>query len=117
MLSVAAPMLQCMTYAPGKLMSRHKQLSRRKGIAVYICDSHSPWQHVSNENMNMLVHQYFPRAPTTLCTAKSRSKPLPMSAGVRSPLAVYRDLLLSNTTLHTLSIKPKVLHFRFESAR
>ena len=35
--------------------------SRSLGAPVYFCDSHSPWQRGSNENMNGLLRDYFPK--------------------------------------------------------
>ena len=46
-----------MTYNQGREMSMHKKLTQNTGIAVYFCDTHSPWQRGSNENMNGLVRQ------------------------------------------------------------
>ena len=110
LLSIAAPMRRSMTYDQGKEMSMHKELSRRTGIAVYFCDPHSPWQRGSNENMNGLVRQYLPKG-TDLCAYSQEQldaiadeingRPR-KGLGVRSPLAVYRDLLLSNPQHSTL---------------
>ncbi len=42
-------------------MSCHLNLSAATGMPVYFCRRSSPWQRDSNENMNGLLRQYFPK--------------------------------------------------------
>jgi IS30 family transposase len=55
LLSVAQPMRLSMTCDQGREMAMHKKLSQQTGLAVYVCDQHSPWQRGSNENTSGLV--------------------------------------------------------------
>jgi hypothetical protein len=46
---------------PVHRVASHLTISRTLGVPVYFCDSHSPWQRGSNENMNGLLRDYFPK--------------------------------------------------------
>src|ERR1019366_8907183 len=61
MLRIPAPLRLTMTYDQGKEMARHRELAVATGIRVYFADPHSPWQRVSNENVNGLLRQYPPK--------------------------------------------------------
>ena len=42
-------------------MAKWNDLQQDAGIDVFFCDPHSPWQRPSNEHMNGLLRQYFPK--------------------------------------------------------
>ncbi len=61
LLNNALPLRLSMTKPQGREMAMYKELSKRTGIAVYVCDPHSLWPRGSNENMNGLVRQFLPK--------------------------------------------------------
>jgi len=50
-----------LTWDQGKEMALHQQTSAQTGMPVYFCDAHAPWQRGSNENVNGLLRQHFPK--------------------------------------------------------
>lgn len=50
-----------LTWDQGREMANWAQLQVDADIDVYFCDPHSPWQRPSNEHMNGLLRQYFPK--------------------------------------------------------
>jgi IS30 family transposase len=95
-----------MTYDQGREMAMHKKLTEQTGVAVYFCDPHSPWQRGSNG----LVRHYLPKGADLSIYSQEQLDAIAdeingrprKGLGVRSPLAVYRELLINNPKHSTL---------------
>jgi len=56
-----ADLRRSLTWDRGKEMSAHATLTQEIGLSVYFADAKSPWQRGSNEHLNGLLRQYFPK--------------------------------------------------------
>jgi IS30 family transposase len=56
-----AGLRRTLTWDQGKELALHQQITAAIGTHVFFCDAHSPWQRGSNENMNGLLRDYFPK--------------------------------------------------------
>jgi transposase, IS30 family len=56
-----AVLRRTLTWDQGKELALHPQITAATGTDVFFCDAHSPWQRASNENMNGLLRDYFPK--------------------------------------------------------
>lgn len=54
-------MRRSLTWDRGKELSAHRLLTEEIGLPVYFADAKSPWQRGSNEHLNGLLRQYFPK--------------------------------------------------------
>jgi IS30 family transposase len=54
------PLRRSLTWDCGAEMARHGQITAKQ-FPVYFAHPHSPWQHGSNENLNRIVREYFPK--------------------------------------------------------
>ncbi len=50
-----------LTWDQGKELALHQLITAAAGTDVFFCDAHAPWQRGSNENMNGLLRDYFPK--------------------------------------------------------
>jgi IS30 family transposase len=84
-------------------MARHLTITRTLGAPVFFCDSRSPWQRGSNENMNGLLRDYFPKGtdlsahpPAHLLAVENELNNQPRRIlGDRAPAELFAALLAS----------------------
>ncbi len=59
--AMPAGVRRSLTWDQGTELSAHADLTRILSLPVFFCHPHSPWQRGSNENMNGLLRDYFPK--------------------------------------------------------
>ncbi len=90
-----------LTWDQGREMAEWVRLEINADIEVYFCDPHSPWQRPSNEHMNGLLRQYFPkgtdlnnvsRAQLAAVAVEMNGRPRKV-LNWRTPAEAYHDLV------------------------
>ena len=59
--SLPGGLRRTLTWDQGKELALHQQITASTGTRVFFCDAHAPWQRGSNENINGLLRDYFPK--------------------------------------------------------
>lgn len=103
MADLPASLLRSITWDQGTEMARHLTITRTLGTPVFFCDSHSPWQRGSNENMNGLLRDYFPKGtdlsihpPRHLLAVENELNNRPRRVlADRSPAQLFAEVLAS----------------------
>ena len=96
-------MFRTITWDQGTEMARHTEIAKSLGVAVYFCDSRSPWQRGTNENTNGLLRDYFPKgtdlsahSPAHLIAVENEINRRPrIILDDRSPIDLFTALLAS----------------------
>ena len=103
MADLPAMLLRSITWDQGTEMARHPTITRSLGTPIYFCDSHSPGQRGSNENMNGLLRDSFPKgtdlsahSPHHLLAVENELNNRPRRVlGDRTPAELFVALLAS----------------------
>lgn len=90
-----------LTWDQGREMAKWADLQADADIDVFFCDPHAPWQRPSNEHMNGLLRQYFPKGTdlnnvsleqVRFVAAEMNGRPRKV-LGWRTPAEVYADVI------------------------
>lgn len=59
--SLPSEFVKTITWDQGQEMALHRQFTVATGCEVFFCDPHAPWQRGSNENLNGLIRDFYPK--------------------------------------------------------
>jgi IS30 family transposase len=90
-----------LTWDQGREMAEWVTLEVNADIEVYFCDPHSPWQRPSNEHMNGLLRQYFPKGTDLNMVSRDQLRAVAIEMNGRprkvlnwrTPAEIYNDLV------------------------
>ena len=100
--SLPLSLRRSLTWDQGKELAGHRRITAASGTPVFFCHAHSPWERGSNENMNGLLRQYFPKG--TDLSVHSAERLAEVAAEInnrpRKTLGWQRPVDLMSTLLH-----------------
>ena len=99
-----AQIRRSLTWDCGSEMARHATITAT-GLPVYFAHPHSPWERGSNENLNRIVREYFPKGvtitsdPTYLAMVASDINDRPRKIhNWKKPSELFTELVESNAS-------------------
>ena len=102
---ISNKLIKTFTVDRGKEFANYNEIENRLNIDVYFADPYSSWQRGTNENINGLLREYFPKKQdlTEIKPSLIRDKTLILNQRPRkclnwkSPFEVYFDISLHLT--------------------
>ena len=99
-----ATITRSLTWDCGSEMALHKEVTAT-GLPVFFAHPHSPWERGSNENLNRIVREYFPKGveithdPTYLAAVAADINDRPRKLhNWKKPSEIFTELLASDAS-------------------
>lgn len=89
--SLPSEFVRTLTWDQGSEMAEHQRFTVATGCRVFFCDPHAPWQRGSNENLNGLIRDFYPKGTN-------------FNAVTDEQIALMQDLL-NDRPRHTLGYR------------
>lgn len=101
-----ARLRQTLTWDQGQEMSRHREFTVATGCPVFFCDPHSPWQRGSNENLNGLIRDYYPKGTdfNTVSDAEIQAVVVQLNNRPRKTLGFYTPREKMDELIHGVAL-------------